>query len=69
VFMLGAKNAYRWTQNEMAGQCIDLSDMRQWTRWWLLELQSHREWHMGVTLDPWIEASVHGMEAHITANK
>jgi hypothetical protein len=29
VFMLGAEDAYRKTQNEMTGQCIDLSDTVQ----------------------------------------
>jgi hypothetical protein len=29
VFMLGAEDAYGKTQNEMAAQCIDLSDMMQ----------------------------------------
>jgi hypothetical protein len=29
VFMLGAEDAYRRTQNEMAGQCVDLSNTIQ----------------------------------------
>jgi hypothetical protein len=68
VFTLGAEDAYGWTQNEMVGQCVDISNTIQWARWWPLELHSHRGWDIVVARNPWIKA-IHGLEAHIIANK
>jgi hypothetical protein len=49
--------------------------LRMNTKWngrpvrWLLEPHSHRGQEMGVAPNPWIEAAVHGIEAHIIAQK
>jgi hypothetical protein len=69
VFTLGTEDAYGQTQIETAGQCVDLPDTIQWARWWLLEPHTHRGRDMSVARNPWIEAAVHGMEAHMIANK
>ena len=69
VLTLGAEDALWGTQTEVGCQCVDLSHMIQWARWWVLEPNRHRWPDMGVPLDSGIEAAVHGVEAHLIAEK
>jgi hypothetical protein len=60
---------------------MKLSDKLHFWRlcsWWVLKMlteehimkrHSHRGWDMGVACNPWIKAAVHGVDAHIIADK
>jgi hypothetical protein len=49
--MLGAEDAYGRTQNETAGQFVDLSDTIQWARQWLPEphITGDETWVLHIT--------------------